>query len=189
MSDRRLRGQTPKWPLGTGQAVWAKNPSTKSTASKGENGDLQSASLYWIEVNDITWKLTDGTMERVPASHGQWGGYNTERGIAWCMETGWAWKKTAWYARYRHKSYGPTDLKSAKRAAMAFATGAASFPANGLAMAFEGPVDLNAEPERAAELRLAQAQREAADAQYVADDEARLKTTPLDLSGNYPPVD
>ena len=42
--------------------------------------DLQKASLFWIEVNDVTWKLTDGEISRTPASFGQWGGYNTERG-------------------------------------------------------------------------------------------------------------
>jgi hypothetical protein len=186
MSDRRIRGQTPKRPPGTGQPVRAKKELAKSSTCKGENADLQNRRLYWIEVNSVTHKLTDGTMERTPTSHGQWGGYNIERGIAWCMETGWVWGKTAWFACYRDQRYGPTDLKTAKRAAIAFATGVEHLPANGLAMAFNGPVDLNAEPERAAEIRLAQAQREAADAQYVADDDARLQSTPLDPTGNYP---
>jgi hypothetical protein len=147
--------QTLKRSTDTGQPSWGHRTSTKSTACKGENGDLQSASLCWIEVNDVTWKLTDGTMERTPACHGKWGGFNTERGLAWCMETGWVWGKTAWFARYRDRSYGPTDLKTAKKAAMAFATGAASFPDKDLATTFDGPVNLNADHMLVAERRAA----------------------------------
>ena len=102
--------------------------STNSTACKDENDDLQKASLSWIEVNEVTHKLTDGVMERVPASHGQWGGFNTERGIAWAMESGGPFKKVAWFARYRDVCYGPTDSETAKQAAVAFTKGATSFP-------------------------------------------------------------
>ena len=31
------------------------------------------------KVNEVTWKLTNGEMTNVPASHGQWGGYRTPR--------------------------------------------------------------------------------------------------------------
>ena len=45
--------------------------------------DLRKAGLCWLKVNDVTWKLTDGKMSRTPASYGQWGGYETERTLAW----------------------------------------------------------------------------------------------------------
>jgi hypothetical protein len=112
----------------TGVVISEQNNSTKSTACKGENGDLQHASLRWIEVNDVTWKLTDGVMERTPACHGKWPGFNVERGIAWAIDTGWPFKKPRWYARCGDQSYGPTKLDTARRAAMAFANGAKSFP-------------------------------------------------------------
>ena len=48
-------------------------------AWKRQKTDLEKAKLFWIEVNDVTWKLTDGEISRTPASFGQWGGYNTER--------------------------------------------------------------------------------------------------------------
>jgi hypothetical protein len=138
----------------SGQPISEQNNSTETTACKGENGDLQKASLYWIEVNEVTHKLTDGTMERVPASYGQWGGFNTERGIAWAIEIGWPFKKVAWFARYRDKCYGPTDSETAKRAAIAFTKGATSFPEQGLATTFTGPINLNADPILVAEMRM-----------------------------------
>jgi hypothetical protein len=139
--------------INTGQSLTGQKPSTKSTVCNGENGDLQNASPKWIEVNEVTWKLTDGVMERTPASHGQWGGFNVERGLAWCMEVGWPFSKSAWYARCGDKSYGPTDLKTAKKAALAFANGANAYPENGLGRTFDGEVNLHADPDVAAEMR------------------------------------
>ncbi len=37
-------------------------------------------------MNGVTWKLTDGTLTDVPASHGQWGGYRVTKAVAWVME-------------------------------------------------------------------------------------------------------
>jgi hypothetical protein len=129
------------------------NISTISTACRGENGDLQKPSLRWIELNDCTWKLTDGATERTPASHGQWGGFNIERGVAWVAEVGKPFKQVAWYARCGDSSYGPTKLETAKQAAMAFARGAKSFPKIGIASSFTGEINLHADPEVAAAMR------------------------------------
>jgi len=142
--------------IDTGLAYSTQEISTNSIVCKDENGDLQKASLYWIEVNEVTHKLTDGVMERVPASHGQWGGFNTERGIAWAMESGGPFKKVAWFARYRDVCYGPTDSETAKQAAVAFTKGATSFPDQGLATTFTGPINLNADPVLVAEMRMQQ---------------------------------
>jgi hypothetical protein len=86
-----------------------------------------SPALSWIEVNEATYKLTDGTMERTPASHGQWGGFNIERGIAWVFDTSLPpHNKPAWCAACGDRKYGPTaNLEMAKQAAMDFALTAA----------------------------------------------------------------
>jgi hypothetical protein len=93
-------------------------------------------------------------MERTPACHGKWPGFNVERGIAWAIDTGWPFKKPRWYARCGDQSYGPTKLDTARRAAMAFANGAKSFPASGVARSFIGPINLHADPDVAAEMRI-----------------------------------
>ena len=74
-----------------------KDRSEISGVQRAKN-DLQKSSLYWVRVNEITSKLTDGKMSHTPASHGQWPGYYTERGIAWVSDRGWPFDRPAWYA-------------------------------------------------------------------------------------------
>ena len=129
----------------TGVGISEHFSSRNPISSEGENDDLQKptgSSLYWIEINSVTHKLTDGAMSRTPASHGQWGGFNTELGVAWVINTGWLFGKAAWYARFKDQAYGPSNLETAKQAAMAFARGAKSFPDRDVARAFRGPVNL-----------------------------------------------
>ena len=104
--------------------------------------DLQKASLSWERINEVTWRLTDGEISRTPASFGQWGGYNTRRGLAWAIEAGRPLGRTVWYARCGDKSYGPTSLSTAKQAARALLT-SAPLPKDDNAKLFTGPVDLN----------------------------------------------
>jgi hypothetical protein len=66
-------------------------------------------------------------------------------GVAWAFEVGWPFGKSAWYARCGDNSYGPTDLKAAKQAALAFATGG-PLPQSKRGSAFTGPVNLHADP-------------------------------------------
>jgi endogenous inhibitor of DNA gyrase (YacG/DUF329 family) len=77
-----------------------------------------NSALRFEKVNDVAWKLTDGAMERTPASHGQWAGYNSTRALADVIDVGWVADKSSWIARYRDKSVGPTTFAEAKRAAM-----------------------------------------------------------------------
>ena len=128
-----------------------KKSPTASVGYEGENGDLQTTRLFWIEVNDCTWKLSDGVVERTPACHGKWAGFNIERGLAWAIEVGKPFKRIAWYARCGETSYGPTNLETARRAAIALANGAKSFPTSGIATSFAGAINLHADPEVAAE--------------------------------------
>ena len=46
-------------------------------------------------VNEVTWKLTNGEMTNVPASHGQWGGYRVTKAIASVINVA----PNAWLAR------------------------------------------------------------------------------------------
>ena len=78
-----------------------------------------SGKLAFERVNEVTWKLTDGTMTNVPASHGQWGGYRVTKAVAWVIDVG-----PAWIARYKDQCTNPTDLREAKVAAVAMAKGA-----------------------------------------------------------------
>jgi hypothetical protein len=119
------------------------------TKSSSDNNDLQrqktylqEPSLFWIKLNDITWKLTDGSKTRTHASHGQWGGYEIERGLAWVMDVGWIARKHVYFARCGNRSYGPTDFADAKQAAFAMAIGAPIEPV-GEARSFIGQVFLN----------------------------------------------
>jgi hypothetical protein len=48
---------------------------------RDKNGN--SGKLSFEQVNEITWKLTNGEMTNVPACHGFWGGYRTTKAIAW----------------------------------------------------------------------------------------------------------
>jgi hypothetical protein len=82
-----------------------------------------SGKLDFEQVNEITWKLTNGEMTNVPACHGFWGGYRTTKAIAWVIDVGVA--KSAWLARYKDQCCGPMPLKEAKAAALAMAKGAA----------------------------------------------------------------
>ena len=72
------------------------------------------------KVNEATWKLTNGEMTNVPASHGQWGGYRTTKAIAWVINVA----PNAWLARCGDQTSNPVTLSAAKAEAMAMAKGA-----------------------------------------------------------------
>jgi hypothetical protein len=78
-----LRNGDPLSPIGLAVSV------TKCKKFGNEINELQTqktdpgkASHFWVKVNECTWKLTDGSVSRTPASHGQWAGFNTERALA-----------------------------------------------------------------------------------------------------------
>ena len=48
----------------------------------------QKTKFHFERVNEITFKLTDGEVTNVPASHGQWGGYRTTKAVAWVIKIG-----------------------------------------------------------------------------------------------------
>jgi hypothetical protein len=97
----------------------------KSGLSEPTKRDLQKWNLRWKEINDITWKLCDDEVVRVPAVHGKWGGFNTGKALAWVIELGWVNPdgRKIWFARVRDGrgdwGFGPSNLARARAAALA----------------------------------------------------------------------
>jgi hypothetical protein len=72
------------------------------------------------QVNEVTWKLTNGEISETPASHGQWGSYRTTKALAWVI----CIAPRQWLARYGDMVCGPLSLPNAKAAAIAMVKGA-----------------------------------------------------------------
>ena len=80
----------------------------------------QKTKLHFERVNEVTFKLTDGEVTNVPASHGQWGGYRTTKAVAWVINIG----PGQWLARCGDEASGPSSFNEAKANALAMARGA-----------------------------------------------------------------
>jgi hypothetical protein len=80
----------------------------------------QKSHLRFKRMNEATFKLTDGELTNVPASHGQWGGYRTTKAVAWVINIATG----QWLARYRDKASGPSSFNEAKANALARARSA-----------------------------------------------------------------
>lgn len=80
----------------------------------------QKTNLHFGRVNEVTFKLTDGEVTNVPASHGQWGGYRTTKAVASVIKLG----SDAWLARCGDQVCGPSCFTEAKANALAMARGA-----------------------------------------------------------------
>ena len=80
----------------------------------------QKTKLQFERVNEVSFKLTDGDVTNVPASHGQWGGYRTTKAVAWVIKIG----LDAWLARCGDEVSGPSSFNEAKASALAMARGA-----------------------------------------------------------------
>src|SRR5262245_45087185 len=111
--------KTPDWPtVAEGQ---------KRTSQEIEiTSDLQAqkrppnpSRFRFEQVNEVTWKLTNGEITDTPASYGQWGGYRTPKALAWVLRV----SPGKWLARYGDMVSGPSSLPKAKAAAMAMAKG------------------------------------------------------------------
>ena len=75
--------------------------------------------LRFEQVNEVTFKLTDGKGSLVPARHGHWSGHQTTRAIAWLMGIG----NGRWIVRYRNKASRPMKLPAAKKYALEMVNG------------------------------------------------------------------
>ena len=77
-----------------------------------------------MTVNGVTLKVTDGDAIRQERSHGQWGGSNAERALAWITCLDWVvGTHQQWMVRVGHLAYGTTTLSKAKKAALAIVQG------------------------------------------------------------------
>jgi hypothetical protein len=86
-----------------------------------EPENLSQKTRFHLErVNEVTFKLTDGEVTNVPASHGQWGGYRTTKGVASVIKIA----PSQWLARCRDEACGPSSFGEAKTNALAMARGA-----------------------------------------------------------------
>ena len=86
---------------------------------KPKNLSLKTSPLRCERVNDSTFKITDGELTNVPASHGQWSGYCTTKALAWIIKLG----PHAWLARCSDQVCGPSTFSEAKAYAFAMAKG------------------------------------------------------------------
>jgi hypothetical protein len=80
----------------------------------------QKTKVRFERVNEVTFKLTDGEVTNVPASHGQWGGYRTTKTVASVINIA----PGQWLARCRDEASGPSSFNEAKTNALAMARGA-----------------------------------------------------------------
>jgi hypothetical protein len=95
----------------------AQQPSEIASESKPENLSPKTFPLRCERVNDCTFKITNGELTNVPASHGQWGGYRTTQALAWIVKL----RPGAWLARCGYHICNPTSFKEAKMQALAMA--------------------------------------------------------------------
>ncbi len=84
-----------------------------------KSGISENKPLRIERVNEVTFKITDGEMSRVPAVKGWWAGYNTTKARAWVINVGSA----AWLARCGDHVAGPVSFSEAKTAAINLAKG------------------------------------------------------------------
>jgi hypothetical protein len=87
---------------------------------KPENSSPKISSLRCERVNDSTFKITNAELSNVPASHGQWAGYRTTKGVAWIIKL----EAEAWLARCGNQVCGPSSFSEARANAFAMAKGA-----------------------------------------------------------------
>jgi hypothetical protein len=80
----------------------------------------QKTKLHFVRVNAFTFKLTNGEVTHLPASHGQWGGYRTTKAVAWVINLA----PGQWLARCRDEAAGTSSFNEAKANALAMARGA-----------------------------------------------------------------
>jgi hypothetical protein len=92
----------------------------KTRGFEPENLSPKPLSLHCERVNDSTFKITNGELTNVPASHGQWSGYRTTRALAWIIKL----ESDAWLARCGDQVCGPSYFTEAKSNALAMARGA-----------------------------------------------------------------
>jgi hypothetical protein len=93
-----------------------------ATEFRYKSGISGKQPLRCERVNEVTFKITDGKMFRVPAKQGWWSGYDTPRALAWVINVGPT--TAAWLARSSDQVSGPLGFGEAKATAINLAKGA-----------------------------------------------------------------
>jgi hypothetical protein len=111
--------KTPEWPsIAEGQKLPSQHLE-RTSDSDAPRRPPNPSRFRFEQVNEVTWKLTNGEITETPASHGQWGGYRTTKALAWVIRVA----PSKWLARYADIVCGPLSLPKAKAAAIAMAKG------------------------------------------------------------------
>src|SRR5262249_12081116 len=87
-----------------------------TTSVHGPGGISKKPALHFEQVNEVTWKLTNGEIRNVPTSHGQWAGFRTTKALAWVINV--VTNSSAWLAHYRDRDCGHSLLNDAKANAL-----------------------------------------------------------------------
>src|SRR5262249_7741300 len=83
---------------------FAPEASDLETEFRPKNLCSKISPLCCERVNDSTFKITNGELTNVPASHGQWSGYRTTKAVAWIIKL----EAEAWLARCGNQVCGPS---------------------------------------------------------------------------------
>ncbi len=81
----------------------------------------QKIKFHFERVNEVSFKLTDGDVTNVPASHGQWGGYRVTKAMAWVIKIAIGRSGSR---DVGDEASGPSSFNEAKANALAMARGA-----------------------------------------------------------------
>ena len=94
-----------------GQAVFPASELLENQGLQEPESDLggRRQELAFEQINEVTWKLTDGRGSNAWSGN-RGGGYRTTRAVAWLMGVGGG----RWVARYRGKASTPMRLAKAK---------------------------------------------------------------------------
>jgi hypothetical protein len=120
--EGRMRAAEPEMAHDSGTASTPFQSTDTKQEFRYKSGISGTRPLRCERVNDITFKITDGEMSRVPAKQGWWGGYNAPRALAWVSNVGI--NSSAWIARCDDKVSGPFSFNEAKAKAIILAKGA-----------------------------------------------------------------
>jgi hypothetical protein len=97
----------------------ASEPLENQGLQEPKSGLSKSArDLQFEQINEVTWKLTDGRGTNA-WSGDRSGGYRTTRAVAWLMGIG----NGRWIVRYRNKASRPMKLPAARKYALEMVKG------------------------------------------------------------------
>ena len=111
--------KTREWPIVAGRQKLASQHLERTSEIQAPKRPRSPSRFRFEQVNEVTWKLTNGEITETPASHGQWGSYRTTKALAWVIRVA----PSKWLARYADIVCGPLSLPKAKAAAIAMVKG------------------------------------------------------------------